>query len=179
MRSPWLASGFVAGLAFLAAPASAVTFERVLVGDPGNERANESHCLESDCGSVPYSFYISKYEVTNTQYAECLDAKAADDPLDLYDTNRGSVASAGITRSGSPGGYAYQVKPGFGGRPVDIVSFFDALRSPIRVRPVRREPSTRAAGLSGLVCLATLAGLHGTARRHSIAQVTRWRQLLL
>jgi len=40
----------------------------------------------------------------------------------------GSHAQGGITRSGSPGSYTYAVKPGFESKPVNFVSFYDALR---------------------------------------------------
>ena len=48
---------------------------------------------------MPYAYYISKYEVTNAQYAEFLNAKAASDPLGLYNASMGSDATfGGITR---------------------------------------------------------------------------------
>src|SRR5690606_15577784 len=64
----------------------------------------------------------------NAQYAEFLNAKAAADPLALYNTNMGSNAQGGITRSGSSGSYTYSVKPGFENKPVNYVSFYDAMR---------------------------------------------------
>jgi hypothetical protein len=63
------------------------------------------------------------------EHAEFLNAKAASDPLGLYNTGMGSDADfGGITRSGSSGSYAYSVKPGFEDKPVAYVSFYDALR---------------------------------------------------
>jgi hypothetical protein len=43
---------------------SAVTIDWVLVGDPGNAPDTASNCVNSapNCGSVGYSYYISKYE---------------------------------------------------------------------------------------------------------------------
>jgi len=80
---------------------------------------------------VPYSYAISKYETTNAQYAEFLNAKAASDPLELYNENMGSDVphlNGGIVRNGVSGSYSYAVKPGFEGKPVTNVSFYDAVR---------------------------------------------------
>jgi formylglycine-generating enzyme required for sulfatase activity len=114
-------------VALLAAiPASAVTIEWVYVGEPDNP-PDTTNC--SGCGSVSYGYYISKYEVTNAQYAELLNAKAASDPLGLYNTSMGSDATfGGITRSGVSGSYSYTVKVGFENKPVTYVSFYDSLR---------------------------------------------------
>jgi formylglycine-generating enzyme required for sulfatase activity len=93
-----------------------VTIEWVAIGNPGNAADTpSSNCIEAaaSCGSVSYAYQISKYEVTNTQYAEFLNAKAASDPLSLYNTSMGSNATfGGITRSGASGSYSYSVKTG-------------------------------------------------------------------
>jgi len=116
-------------LLLLAGPASAVTIDWVLVGNPGNAPDVAENCYSADCGSVPYAYSISKYEVTNAQYAEFLNAKAASDTLGLYNTSMGSDAAfGGITRSGSSGSYTYTAKAGFADKPAVYVSFFDALR---------------------------------------------------
>jgi hypothetical protein len=102
-----LTPAILAGL-LSAAPAHAVTIDWVSVGDPGNPADTASNCLAASCGSVGYEYSISKYEVTNAQYVEFLNAKAASDPLGLYDS--------------------YGVKTGMGDRPVVFVSFYDAAR---------------------------------------------------
>ena len=51
--------------------------------------------------SYPYS--IGKYEVTNAQYAQFLNAVAVTDPNALYHTSMGSNVRGGITRSGGVG----------------------------------------------------------------------------
>lgn len=117
----------------LTLPAHAVvTIDWVFVGSPGNAPDTASNCAAANCGSVPYNYYISKYEVTNGQYAEFLNAKAAvSDPLELYDTAMASDGffGGGIIRSaGSSGSYTYAVKSGFENKPVNFVSFYDALR---------------------------------------------------
>jgi formylglycine-generating enzyme required for sulfatase activity len=93
------------------------------VGDPGNPPDTTGH------GSVAYRYYISRYEITNAQYAEFLNEKAASDPFELYAPGMAFPRlSGGITRSGAPGSYAYAVNPGFENRPVNQISFYDALR---------------------------------------------------
>ena len=111
-------------------PSAAVTIDWVPIGDPGNAADTPStNCYGASCGSVSYAYQISKYEVTNAQYAEFLNAKAASDPLSLYSTSMGSDPTiGGITRSGVSGSYSYAVKTGFADKPVVYVSFYDSLR---------------------------------------------------
>ena len=129
MQRVWLLVGFAV---LIASPqASAVTIEWVTVGDPGNAPDTE---VMSDgttgYGSVADVYRISKYETTNAQYAEFLNAKAASDPLGLYNTSMGSPTFGwdGITRSGSSGSYSYSAIAGRENRPVNYVSFYDSLR---------------------------------------------------
>lgn len=123
-----LASLLVASL-LVALPSGAVTMDWVYVGNPGNTPDTLTNCFGTNCGSVSYSYYISKYEVTNAQYAEFLNAKGASNLLGLYHPSMGSDANfGGITQSGPSGSYTYTVKPGFADKPVAYVSFYDALR---------------------------------------------------
>ncbi len=127
-RSSWGRSLLLLlGLAVLAGPASAVSFDWVTVGDPGNAADTSTNCTAANCGSVSYVYYVTTYEVTNAQYAELLNQKAATDPLELYNTNMGS-GQGGITRSGSSGSYTYAPRAGFADKPVNFVSFYDSLR---------------------------------------------------
>jgi formylglycine-generating enzyme required for sulfatase activity len=112
----------------LAAPASAVSIDWVAVGDPGNAADSAVNCIAANCGSVPYAYRISKYEITNAQYVEFLNAKAASDPLGLYNPTMTSSSHGGITRSGSDGSYGYSVKLGMADTPVNYVSFYDSVR---------------------------------------------------
>jgi formylglycine-generating enzyme len=67
--------------------------------------------------------------VTNAQYVAFLNAKAASDPLGLYNTRMEDLAPyGGITRSGSSGSYTYTPVVGRETMPVNFVSFYDALR---------------------------------------------------
>ena len=120
MRFLLLRSGFALSV-FLAGTASAVTIDWVPVGNPGNPADDTGY------GAVGYAYQIDKYEVTNAQYAEFLNAKAASDPLGLYNTNMGSSIYGGITQSCTPS-CTYSVISGRGNMPVNYVSFYDALR---------------------------------------------------
>jgi MYXO-CTERM domain-containing protein len=115
---------------FFSLPARAVTIDWVAIGNANNLADTPStNCYAADCGSVDHAYYISKYEVTNAQYAEFLNAKAASDPLGLYHPSMGTDGNnGGITRSGSSDSYTYTVKAGFANKPVTYIAFWDALR---------------------------------------------------
>jgi hypothetical protein len=102
-----------------------ITFNWVTVGDPGN--ACDPQGIGRCFGAVSYPYRIATHEVTNAQYAGFLNAKAASDPLGLYNTDM-AASTGGITRSGSPGSYTYSAIPGRENMPVSLVSYFDALR---------------------------------------------------
>ena len=110
-----------------------LTIETVTVGNPGNagEWSGASHggygpdCL---CGAVSYAFDIGKYEVTAGQYAEFLNAVAAEDPHGLYNVAMAYSPGCRILRDGEEGGYTYSVMPIFVNRPVNLVSWGDAAR---------------------------------------------------
>jgi sulfatase modifying factor 1 len=109
---------FVLAALLFALPAHAVTIDWATVGDPGNACDTQSRgCF----GSVDYVYRISKYEITNAQYAEFLNAVAATDTYALFQPG-------GITRSGSSGSYTYSAEAGREDKPVNSVSFYDALR---------------------------------------------------
>jgi formylglycine-generating enzyme required for sulfatase activity len=99
-------------------------------------------------GAVSDPFRIGKTEITNTQYVAFLNAVAASDPYSLYKepvspspfASPACPTCSGITRSGEPGTYMYEVKPpaigqGPGGtdyayenKPVVYVTRWDAMR---------------------------------------------------
>ena len=114
----------VLAVLFFALSAHALDIECVTVGDPGNACDTQS---EGCFGSVDYVYRISKYEVTNAQYAEFLNVVAATDPNGLYSTDMGS-ALGGIERGGSSGSYTYSVHAGRGDMHVNYTSFWNALR---------------------------------------------------
>jgi len=123
--------GLVAAMVICAGSAAVqaeVTFEWVTVGNPGNPADPLNEADIPGIGSVSYVYRIAKHEVTNDQYAEFLNAVAATDTNDLYSPSMGSDARGGITRSGSSGSFTYAVKANMGNKPVNYVSFFDAMR---------------------------------------------------
>ena len=79
-------------------------------------------------GAVGYVYQMGKYEVTNSQYCEFLNAKAVTDTYGLYNTSMSSDARGGINRSGSSGSYTYAVKSGYENMPVTYVCWYDAIR---------------------------------------------------
>jgi len=105
------------------APALAVSIDWVRVGRAGN--AADEHTFFY--GDVDYAYRIAKYEVTNSQYVEFLNAVAAADPNELYSEEM-AANFGGITRSGSLGSYQYSAIEGREQMPVVYVSFYDALR---------------------------------------------------
>jgi len=109
-------------VAIFAAAAHAVTIPTVPVGNLGN--ANDT----TGFGAVSYDYLVATTEVTNAQYAEFLNAKAASDPLALYNASMGSNARGGITQSGVSGGFTYAAKTDMGNKPVNFVSWYDSIR---------------------------------------------------
>ena len=121
-------------LLLIASPVSGVTIDWVTIGNPGNPSDTEVMIDgTTGYGAVPYIYRISKYEITNAQYAEFLNAVADTDTHSLYNPNMGNAAPSntgrgGITRIGSSGSYTYSVIAGRGNQPVNWVSFLDSLR---------------------------------------------------
>jgi sulfatase modifying factor 1 len=92
------------------------------VGDAGN--ANDT----SGYGGVSYDYHVGTYEVTNSQYVSFLNAKGSTNAHGVYNSNMNSSAYGGIQQTGSSGSFTYNVKSGFGDKPVNFVSFWDAAR---------------------------------------------------
>lgn len=116
------------------AHAERLSIATVPVGNPGN--AGELSGFggggsgpDRICGAVSYTYNIGKYEVTTGQYVEFLNAVAATDTYDLYNSNMWSGGyGCRIERSGSPGGFTYSVADDRVNRPVNYVSHWDACR---------------------------------------------------
>ena len=125
MRAPLVRVGCLLSL-LIASSASAVSMAWTPIGIPGNACDSQPQgCF----GTVGYAYSIGTYDVTNAQYAEFLNAKAASDPLGLYNTNMAnSGLMGGITRTGVSGIYSYSAIASRGDMPVNFVSFYDALR---------------------------------------------------
>jgi sulfatase modifying factor 1 len=136
MRAPLVRWSCLLSL-LIASSASAVSMAWTPIGNPGNPADTVvSTGGTTGYGSVPYAYDIGTYDVTNAQYTEFLNAKAAiADPLGLYNQQMASptdhfygIAGGGITRSGSLGSYTYSTIAGRENMPVNFVSFYDALR---------------------------------------------------
>jgi formylglycine-generating enzyme required for sulfatase activity len=100
------------------------------MGDGRRPRQRRRHGrderLHDGYGSVAYAYRISKYEVTNAQYAEFLNAVASsDDFAGLYDAQM-SGPQGGIAQNDLSGGFSYSAKPGLEQMPVNFVSITDA-----------------------------------------------------
>ena len=106
--------------------AHAITIDWVTVGDPGNTADTTGD--PNPAGAVADAFQIMKFEFTNQQYTAFLNSVAATDTYSLYNTNMGSNARGGITRSGASGSYTYATRTNMGDKPVNYVSWFDAAR---------------------------------------------------
>jgi formylglycine-generating enzyme required for sulfatase activity len=108
-----------------AVSASAITIDTVHIGNSGNANDPATGNL---FGGVGYAYRIGTYEVTVGQYAAFLNAVATTDTYSLYDTFMTSDGNiAGISRSGSPGSYSYNVI-GSPNHPITYVDWGDAAR---------------------------------------------------
>ena len=115
----------------MALPAHAVTIDWVPVGNANNSADTPStNCYAANCGSVDHAYSISKYEVTNAQYAEFLNAVGPNGAiaLALFNTSMSNNPNGGIIQSGVSGSFTYAAFPGFENKPVNFVSFYDSLR---------------------------------------------------
>ncbi|MFK7895357.1 MAG: thrombospondin type 3 repeat-containing protein [Myxococcota bacterium] len=82
-------------------------------------------------GDVPYSFYLSRYEVTNAEWCEFLNAVDPEGANALFLFNLAQTVSSagGINRSlVAPSGQKYSPKPNRGRHPVNYISWMDAAR---------------------------------------------------
>ncbi len=130
-----LAATAVAAVSGAPIRAQAVAIEIVAVGNPGNpgEQSRLQHADATFYGGVDYPFWMGKFEVTAGQYAAFLNAVAAADPEGLYHPFMDHDADPGregcnIKRHGDPGSYTYSVAPDWADRPVNYVSWADAVR---------------------------------------------------
>lgn len=106
--------------------ASAVTIETVPVGNPGN--APDTRYTTPGNGAVGYSYWMGKYEITAGQYCEFLNAVAASDRYELYDERMTTLEGCRIIRDGTDGNYRYTIAQDYKNRPVNYVSYGEAVR---------------------------------------------------
>ena len=115
--------GAVLAISIMASPATSAPIEWVTVGSPNVTKDDTGY------GAVGYEFQMAKYETTNAQYVEFLNAVASkEDVHGLYSSKMTSSAHGGIARQGALGSYSYSLKAGMDNKPVNHVSFYDALR---------------------------------------------------
>jgi sulfatase modifying factor 1 len=117
-----------ASVAVAAAPARAVTIDWVTVGDPGNTADTTGD--PNPAGAVANAFQIMKFEWTNAQYVEFLNAVDPNgtNPNGIYTSVMGSDARGGITNTGTVNGSRYAFKVDMGDKPVNYVTWWDAAR---------------------------------------------------
>lgn len=102
-----------------------ITVPMTDIGNPGNPADSTA---TGNWGAVSYSYRISTYEITNSQYAAFLNAVAATDTHGLHDNRMNSTTNGGITQNGTSGSFSYTVNSGFANKPVNYVTFWDAAR---------------------------------------------------
>lgn len=105
-----------------------IPIETVPVRNAGNAADSTGY------GTVNYDYWIGKTEVTNSQYADFLNAVDPEgiNPHDVYNSNMSSdivVSRGGINFTpGAAPGAKYAPKPNYANKPVSYVSFYDAAR---------------------------------------------------
>ncbi len=119
--------------ALLATTAQAIDIDTVTVGNPGNagELSGEGaggYGPDRICGAVDYVYDIAKYEVTNAQYIEFLNAVAATDTHGLYNNLMWGIGRSGVSGSYSYWGKSYGADIEMAEKPVNYVSWGDAAR---------------------------------------------------
>jgi formylglycine-generating enzyme len=121
-----LGSAVLAGIAFSPSAFAVVNIDYVPVGHAGNAADPAT-----GRGSVAYAYNIGKYEVTNAQYTEFLNAvdPTGANPNGIYNSFMGSNLRGGITyTAGAASGTKYTIRTSMGDKPVNYVSWYDAAR---------------------------------------------------
>ena len=125
MQRAMVSVGVAALLISIVSSAHAVTIDWVTVGDPGNVADTTTY------GTVADPFQIMKFEWTNAQYVDFLNAVDPDgtNPNAVYNTNMGTNARGGISfDTNAISGSKYAARANMGDKPVNYVSWWDAAR---------------------------------------------------
>jgi formylglycine-generating enzyme len=124
-------------------PPGQTNVQLVTIGNPGN--AGDTRVMMEDgtsgYGAVPYVYQMGKYEVTNAQYCQFLNAKLPtisdpesgivlpSDAYGLYSALMETDICGGINYDPAAAARAkFTAKQGYENRPVVYVSWFDAVR---------------------------------------------------
>jgi formylglycine-generating enzyme required for sulfatase activity len=96
--------------------------DTVRVGHPGNVGDTTGY------GEVPYVYRIGKYEVTNAEYCEFLNAVKPTQLNKLWRWQMERKANGGITRTGDATNYTFVVKEGMQRNPAVLMNWYETLR---------------------------------------------------
>ena len=117
-------------------PSGETSLKFVTVGDPGN--APDTRFTWNggafSCGAVSDTFQMGEYDVTAGQYCQFLNAVAATDTYGLYNVGMSGAAPSGpdvgthIIQNGASGNYTYTVASDWANRPIDWITWGDAVR---------------------------------------------------
>ena len=111
----------------------------IAIGNPGNPKDTQWNTAR---GKVDYVYDISKFKVSNAEYAAFLNAVARkSDPRNLMVSGGGE-----ILREGDEGNYTYRVLEGRENRPVLFVAAVDAMRMANWLSNGAREDSDTETG---------------------------------
>ena len=83
--------------ALITSASATVTMDWVSIGNVNNAADTTGY------GAVDHAYRIGKYEVTNAQYGEFLNAKGQSNSNDIYNA---SMPTYGITQSGTSGSFS-------------------------------------------------------------------------
>lgn len=104
-------------------PLQLFAIDFVTVGNPGNAASSKGK------GSVPYTYEISKYEITNMEYCLFLNAVAAEsDPHSLFSSLMQEHFFGGIERKKIGDIFSYSCKSGYEHTPVVGLTWMSAVR---------------------------------------------------
>jgi formylglycine-generating enzyme required for sulfatase activity len=132
----------LAGLLSSPAGAAQITYEMVMVGNPGNAGDTRAGVNTFGKGSVAYKYQIGNYDVTIGQYTAFLNAvdPSGTNPNGIYNSSMGTnlnIAGISYDEAAAPGSKYSAIGP-FGAiqipqataanRPITFVSWFNAAR---------------------------------------------------